>query len=401
MGQVRRQREDDVKARLVCALVGALLLCGTATAGGQLRDINGYRVLSVQGSPREMGLQHGTLLADDVRRVVQDVVVKGAGAYGLEGLLAGADVMERFLPGDIREELQGLAEAAKVDYRQLVALQLFGDVRRGAACTSYAVFGPATATGELIAGRNMDYWDYGASEYAAILLHSKPRDGHEFITCSWAGIINGWTALNDAGVVCSNNSAYGGEDSLRGLSTCFMVRKVAQFAGSVEDGIGIVEATSRACGTNLLIAGGDPPDAAIVEYDHTRLAVRRAHDGYVAADNSFVALGSAGASEPSEWSRHGTLLELIRGAYGRIDRTMNFAAAQGVPIRSMNLHSALVFPRDRVMYVSMGKAPAADQPYHGYRLTAGGVIGLDTRQDSSGPADVDEDPVPIGAGGTE
>lgn len=390
-----------MKPKPACALLAALLLCGAAVAGGQLREINGYRVLSVEGTPREMGLQHGTLLAADVRRVVEDVVVKGAGGYGLEGLLAGADVMERYLPGDIREELRGLAEAAQVDYRQLVALQLFGDVRRGEACTSYAVFGPATATGELIAGRNMDYWDYGASEYAAILLHVKPRDGHEFITCSWAGIINGWTAMNDAGIVCSNNSAYGGEDSLRGLSTCFMVRKVAQFAASVDEGIQVVGATPRACGTNLLVAGGDPPDAAIVEYDHARVAVRRAREGYVAADNSFVALASGGSAEPSEWSRHGTLLKLIRGAYGRIDRTMNFAAAQGVPIRSMNLHSALVFPGDRVMYVSMGKAPAADQPYHGYRLTTDGVVGLDTRQDSPGARDDDEDPVPLSSGGTE
>ena len=66
---------------------------------------------------------------------------------------------------------------------------------------------------------------------------------------------------------------------------------------------------------------------------------------------------------------------VIRDNYGRIDRTMNFASAQGVPMRSINLHSALVFTSDRTMYVSMGKVPAADQPYHGFKLTADGVVG--------------------------
>jgi len=365
------------RAWLVLAM--ALTVACRAQDGprGELREINGYRVLSVSGSPAEMGRQHGELLRDTVRRVVRDVVVEGAGAYGLDELLDGALVMERYLPDAYRQELRALADAAGVDYVQLVALQLFGDVRRAQFCTSYAVFGPATATGECICGRNMDYWDYGASEYAAILLHCKPADGHEFLTCSWAGIINGWTALNDHGVFCSNNSAYGGEDSLHGLSTCFMVRTVAQFAATVEEGVRVVETTPRACGTNLLIAGGDPPDAAMVEFDHRDLVVRRATEGFVLADNSFRSLGrEEPLDEPSAYSRYGTLLGLIREHYERIDRSMNFAAAPGVPIRSINLHSALLFPADRTIYVSMGRAPAADHPYRGFRLTDEGIVGV-------------------------
>ncbi len=424
----------------------------TAQAGrmlpsaGCLREINGYTVLTVEGSPHDMGRQHGELLGATVRRVVEDVVVSGAGSYDLEGLLDGAMVMERFLPNAIREELGSLAEAARVDYRHLVALQLFGDVSRGRMCTGFAVFGPATATGECICGRNMDYWDYGAGEYAAILLHCKPANGYDFFTCSWAGIINGWTALNECGIVCSNNSAYGGEDSLEGLSTCFMVRKVAQFAATVDEGIRIVETTPRACGTNLLIAGGDPPDAAIVEYDHEQVVVRKATEGYVVADNSFLALGKTTGNgewgigdgerrtaeagngtgepgrqetthandngeadqgahwdaeparpdtwtyEPSSYSRAGTLLRLIRENYGRIDRTMNFAAAPGVPIRSMNLHSALIFVADRAMYISMGVAPAADQPYRGFRLTPDGILGLDIRYEQFPSPEADPQP---------
>jgi len=382
-----RPRLRTIGLALGLALLSAAGACGQLFPNGSLCEINGYRVLTVEGSPAEMGRQHGLLLGETIRRVVQDVIVEGEGGWDLEGLLEGAMVMERHLPAAIREELRALASAAEVDYRHLVALQLFGDVRRGGMCTGFAAFGPATATGECIAGRNMDYWDYGASEYAAILVHYRPADGYRFLTCSWAGIINGWTTLNERGIVCSNNSAYGAADSLEGLSTCFMVRKVAQFAGSVEAGIEIVRTTPRACGTNLLIAGGDPPDAAIVEYDHEQVIARRARNGWVVADNSFLALGRPeydpeDPPEPSEWSRAGTLAALIREHYGRIDRSMNFAAAPGVPIRSMNLHSALLFPAERIMYVSMGACPAADHPYHGFRLAPHGVVGLDLRDDS-------------------
>ncbi len=359
--------------------IAACCLCvaAMAFADGKLTVVNGYKVLTLRGTPAEMGRQHGELLRGTVQRVVRDVIEKGAGGSGLKDLLDGAMVMERYLSASYRAELKALAAAAKVDYRKLVALQLFGDVNRGQRCSSYAVFGPATASGECIVGRNMDYWDYGASKYAAVLIEYRPTEGHAFLTCSWAGIINGWTALNDRGIFCSNNSAYGGTDALDGLSTCFMVRKVAQFAASVIEGIDIVRSTRRACGTNLLIAGGDPPDAAIVEYDHDQVAVRKARDGYVIADNSFRKLGRYAETdwEPYADSRYGVLLRLIRDNYGRTDRTMNFASAPGVPMRSINLHSALVFTGDRTMYVSMGKVPAADQPYRGFKLTADGVIG--------------------------
>ncbi|MBI2300678.1 MAG: hypothetical protein HYU66_17355 [Armatimonadetes bacterium] len=365
-----------------------LLLAGApALAAGSLLEVNGYRVLSVSGPPDELGRQHGRLLRDEVRRVVQEVIVDGEGAWGLERLLDGARVMEPHLPPEYRAELHALADAAEVDYLHLVALQLFGDVSRASSgyCTGFAAFGPATVNGECIIGRNMDYWDHGASRHAAILLHVKPDRGHEFLTCSWAGIINGWTSLNARGVFCSNNSGYGRHESLEGVSTCFMVRKVAQYAGSVAEGVRLVETTPRAVGTILVIAGGTPPDAAVVEYDHEQVAVRRAKDGWIAADNTFHALGREAPEEPLEGSRAGNLGALIREHYGRIDRSHNFAAAQGVPIRSINLHSALVFPADLSMYVSMGTVPAADQPYHGFRMTRDGVVGLDLRPGGDPP----------------
>lgn len=53
---------------------------------------------------------------------------------------------------------------------------------------------------------------------------------------------------------------------------------------------------------------------------------------------------------------------------------MNFASAQGVHLRGINLHSALIFPRDRIMRLSMGRSPAADYPYRGLQLTPTAVL---------------------------
>ena len=384
--------------RIPCRLLVALTLAGVAVAAlaaetatpqlrGRREQLNGCLVVHLTGTGEQMGQQQARLLRSRVRRVLKAVILEGEGAgHRYASLIKGAMVMERYLPPEYRAELQALAAGAEVKYEDLVALQLFGDVQRGQHCSSYAAFGPATANGECIVGRNMDFYDHGVSEYAACLLDYKPSVGIPFVTASWCGVINGWTAMNACGIVCANNSAYGGQDSLEGLSTCFMVRKVAQYAHTVAEGVRIVQQTPRACGTNLIIAGGNPPAAAIVEFDHKQVVVRWAKRGYVTAANGFRVLGRVEPqpdeedadtkNTPSYWlARDDLLSRLIRENYGRIDDTMNFAAAEGVPMRSMNLQSALLFPQRRAMWISMGKVPAADQPFRRFRLTGKGLAG--------------------------
>lgn len=379
-------------------IAGLLLVCrawafDAPYPQGHRNRINGYTVLHLAGDGEQMGARHAHLARRLVRQVLRDVILEGEGAGSrYEPLIRGAMVMERYLPEEYRAELKALARGCDVKYQDLMALQLFGDVQRGQRCTSFAAFGKATASGECIVGRNMDFWDHGASKYAAMIIHYTPREGMPFMTVTWAGVINGWTAMNQYGIVCANNSAYGGKDSIKGLSTCFMVRKVAQFARTVEEGVRIVQSTPRACGTNLIIAGGNPPQAAIVEFDHERVAVRWAKNGFVCAANEFRALGRSYASRLENlederggadhglyggyyWlSRDELLAKLIRESYGRIDESTDLVAAQGVPIRSMNLHSALLFPQRLAFRVSMSKVPAADHPYRRYRMTDRGIV---------------------------
>ncbi|NOZ23336.1 MAG: hypothetical protein GXP25_19860 [Planctomycetes bacterium] len=348
---------------------------GQAAGGGRLETINGYLVLHVEGTPEEMGRQHGRLLKDKIKRVVADVIDSQV-EYNPD-LLPDAMKMEAYLPEDFRRELRALAKVVDIDYDRMVALQLFGDVNRAPFCTFFAVFDEATRTGEPIIGRNMDYDDYGVSEYGDVLIHFKPKDGLSFFTVSWAGIINGWTAMNEKGIVVANNSGYGTlENSLKGVSTCFMLRKVVQFADTVEKGVEIVKTTPRACGTIMLIAGGHPPDAVAVEYDHKNIAVRHARHGALVSDNDFglLYLKEPRKPEPDGTYRYDVLCRLIREHFGKIDRSMNLIGVEGVPIDSMNVHSALLFPRDLSFRVAMGKIPAYKQPYRKFRMTPAGIV---------------------------
>ena len=381
-----RRRRFLLTLAVSLAAAAAVLLLLPSEPVPEVRRVGGCRVLALSGTPEEMGHAHGTALRDEVRYVVRTVV----GDTG-EANLVAAERMARALPERYRRELAALADAAGVDERCLIYLQLFGDVARAmpwdfqeeddaaAQCTAYAAFGPATATGELVAGRNMDYFDRGVSKRAAILIDYRPDGYHRFVTATWAGIINGWTLMNEKGLVTSNNTAETGENSLDGVSTCFLLRMVAEECASVDEATALLARTPRACGTAQLVAGGSPPDAAVLEFDAEAVGVRRAERGLVVAANGHRLPGGRFHFPPPEGrdgygtGRYGTLNRLLHAHHGRIDRSMNFTAAEGVPLRGINLQSILLFPGDLSLRVAMGHVPACDGPFEALRMAPGGV----------------------------
>jgi len=384
---------------LVVSLLLAARVCGQEEAPrqvphGRLETIQGCRVLSLEGSPEEMGEAAGRLLKKTIRRVVRDMIHEGFGVdkAAYRNILRGARVMAPHQPEEYRRELEAMARAADVDYEDLLMLQCFGDVRRcidgpGSAmfCTSFAVLPPLTKESTCIVGRNLDYFDNGVGEYASVLAHYRPDGKIPFVTVTWAGIINGWTLLSAKGIAVSNNTPFGRQSqSLEGMSTCFLLRHLAEHATSVEQGVALAAKAKRSCGTVVLIASGDPPDAAIVEFDATAFVVRRAENGFVGGSNGFLALHR---DEPGEYyGRIGRALELAEMHGGRVTLGTNIAGAEGVPIESMNLHCATIDAGALKLRVAMGRIPAYRLPFKTFRFTPGGLVA--DAEDSRGPRGV-------------
>ena len=352
---------------------------------GRLETINGHTVISVEGTPEQMGTAYGKLLGPTIRRVVKAMITDGVGAEpeAYANMVKGSKTMERFQPKDFLAELRAIAKAAGVAYDDLLLLQYFGDVRRctsGAGgsflCTSFAVLPPNTKERICLVGRNFDYFDNGVGEYASLIAYYRPQGKIPFVTLTWAGVINGWTLLNARGIVVSNNTAYGRSDSLEGMSTCNLLRYVAERAKTVDEGVELIKKGPRSCGTIILVASGRPPGGAIVEFDHAKCTVVRPRNGFVGAANSYSVLYQEDWG-PVEgyWGRIGAAHEYVKKHKGKIDFTHNVAGAEGVPITSMNLHSANIDATNLRLNVAMGKIPACKLPYQTFRLTPRGLVG--------------------------
>lgn len=346
-------------------------------------------VLTVRGSAVERGTAHGKLLPNEVKAVVDGVRKYLKDDDGYESSLKGARVMRGFIDADVVEELDACAAAANVDKEDLLVAQLFGDVARAMKfrtfCSAFAAFGEATAEGKLIVGRNFDYAGFGLEEGLPLILQEIPTGegaGRPFITIGYAGILNGWTAMNSDGLCASNNTLFNGADALEGMATCFLLRKIVERGKTVEDGVKIVEDAKRACTTGMLIAGKNNAgewDARFVEFDSKSLAVVKPERGVVLSTNSRQQLPEGGARpDVPRCPRFQALQKRLGELKGKLtfdDPKHNVVAERDVYM-GINLHCALLDPaqqRIRLAVKSHEDRPAAANEFRSLKVKAEGV----------------------------
>ena len=97
--------------------------------------LDGLLLVEIGGDPYERGWQHGAALGERVRhirhRLIDDIVFGKGRAIGtaflgvLYGILAR---MHPNIPRELREEMRGVADGARVPYRDVLLLNCFDDV---------------------------------------------------------------------------------------------------------------------------------------------------------------------------------------------------------------------------------------------------------------------------------
>ena len=307
-------------------------------------------VTRLEGSPEQLGTQHGTLLADEIKIMLGEYVGDVVGPDGLDAkMLARVRTMKPSLPEWYRRELAACAAAAGVDEGVLLYAQCEGDIRSLWGCTSYVAFGNATADGAVEMARNFDYWGLDSTQECARVFAyiPQPEDGYAFVSVGWTGILGGWTFVNEKGLFVANTLNWRLRRNPRGVPTLILERIIAQKAATVDEAIALIEANPRMRGQSLVIGhAGDPaagvaPDAAVVTYDAVTVTVRRHTDGF--------AFASSIGTDPN------ALRAMLRRADREPTSTIRSAG------KRITLHSVAVRPAEGKLWVAHGRPESAHE----------------------------------------
>lgn len=170
----------------------------------------GFPRFDARGTHRELGQQHGEQVGDRLRAFLDYLgsVLKLSPAQMRDRALRFQAVFERHCP-HLVEEVRGLAEGARVEFADALAVQIRGELGpvAEAACTTFVISARGTASGQVLIGQNSDIEP--EHDPLAYVLHLQPRGKPALIMWTFGGQL-GYHGLNTHGVAHFANSLGGG-----------------------------------------------------------------------------------------------------------------------------------------------------------------------------------------------
>jgi isopenicillin-N N-acyltransferase like protein len=359
---------------LVISFVGTVQAETVARCGkGWLETINGYPVLHLKGSPREMGFQHGALLKEHVQKNMHNLLeVKGDTTLVELGPIkvkpkaaieAIIEIQKPFIPKRYFEEMEGLAAGADVSIRDARITNFIPELFH---CSGFALMNSATKNGKLLHGRVLDYAvDWGLQEHAVIIV-AEPDGRIPFVNVAYAGFVGSVTGMN-AEHVSIGEMGGRGLGHWQGVPMSLLVREVLETGSDLEKAIAVFRESPRTCEYFYVVADAKTNEAVGMEasWDEFTLVKPGTRHPLLPTPVKDCVLLSAG-------DRYKELVRRAKVGRGSFTAKEALKLMERPVAMKSNLHNVLFEPETTRFWVanaSKDRQPAADQPYHPFQLT--------------------------------
>ncbi|MCG6156741.1 C45 family autoproteolytic acyltransferase/hydolase [Rubinisphaera margarita] len=330
---------------------------------GELRWMNGQRVVLLSGTPEEVGVAHARLLRREAMKTIDSVLYAfgtvntiRTGRWFKDDLSDAYARLSPHIPDDHKRETAAMAETLGIDIELAQALNVFPELFH---CSGFAVFDSATADGTLYHGRVLDYMTTiglqdGATTFVVAIDGKQP-----FVNVGYAGFIGSVTGMNAAGISLGEMGGRG-EGEWDGVPMATLMRRALEECTSLQEVMTLWETSPRTCEYYYVFADGKTNKAVGVAA--TPEAIEFVHPGQA---HERLGPGIKDAVVLSAGSRLETLRSRVKERHGRIDEeTAIWLMSRPVAMES-NLHNALFVPAKGIVFVANAshKAPAAKRPY--------------------------------------
>ena len=336
---------------------------------GKYRIKNGQRIVYIEGSPYEIGLQHGRFLGQEARKLIEStlyvvgmVYTVEKGSWFLDDMRAAAARLQPHIPPDYLEEMKGLAKGIGMDYDLVRIGNCFPALFH---CSGFALRGKATVDGKLYHGRVLDYMTQIGLQYNAALFVVRKKGKIPFVNVGYAGFVGSVTGMN-AKKIALGEMGGGGNGKWDGVPMATLMRMALENAKTLADVKRIFSENPRTCEYYYVFSDGK---------DRSAVGVKA-----VPEEITFIAPGETHPQLPtpiedclllSGGRRYKALCRLVQESYGKIGPAQAMKL-MGLPVAmgNSNLHDALFCPETLELWVAnagRGK-PAYQEPFHHYSL---------------------------------
>ena len=389
---MRDWRSFFVLAKLTGTAVGfAMVLLGTSMCATQPQDAispsdprlqktyrfqkGGWTYVHLEGSPSDIGFQHGYLLAAEIKDAFEAIKLFDTRQTQRDWEFFRKTAREMLWPhidAEYQQELQGIADGMKahgvdLDVYDIVALNAFEEVpdyyvpwlnklnkkttnkktvnKQGKSanapklaapgnCSAFIATGSYTKDHQIVIAHN-NWTSYLAGERWVVIFDIVPQNGQRILMDGFPGVITSDDdfAVNSAGIMITETTItqFEGWDP-NGKPEFMRSRKALQYGKSIDDYVRIIkEGNNGGYANDWLIGDRKTGEIAYLELGLKNTPQWRTKDGYFVSSNfprdpQLIREETSGFN-PNDASssmnaRHARADEMVRHAKGTIDVEM-------------------------------------------------------------------------------
>jgi Phospholipase B len=322
----------------------------------RLPERGGWIQVHLEGSPAEIGYQHGYLLAPEIADNFKAVSTEMVHEEKKDWAFFRRTAREVFWPHveqEYRDELTGIvagqkAHGGKLDIWDVVALNAWLELPYydkwyskahpgtpagtgpGDHCSAFVATGSYTKDGRIVIGHN-NWTSYSSGERWNIIFDITPAKGNRILMDGAAGLIHSADdfGVNSAGIVITETTISDFDDfDPNGIPEFVRARKAMQYSASIDDYARIMEdGNNGGYANNWLVADRKNNEIASLELGLKNVTLQRTEDGFFVGANFPVNPKLAKEETTfdvkdksnSQNARHARWLELMEQYKGKID----------------------------------------------------------------------------------
>lgn len=250
------------------------------------KNKQGLWELYLEGDPLERGLTNGKLTQELIFKQekaftnkIGDIV---SSKFYLSILKLFVSYFNRKLylnvDNEYKAEIYGISRFASDDfnniapkYTRLLNYHAAHDIGHAlqdlalVGCTSFAAWGNLTNDGELIIGRNFDF--YAGDEFSKekIIAFVNPDDGQKFMMVTWGGMIGVVSGMNTKGLTITINAGSSDIPSKATTPISILAREILQYATNIDEAIKIAKSRKVFVSESILVGSAADKKAMLIE----------------------------------------------------------------------------------------------------------------------------------------
>ncbi|KRD11318.1 acyl-CoA--6-aminopenicillanic acid acyl-transferase [Flavobacterium sp. Root901] len=325
----------------IFSLIGFLLLfvsCGTSKSMRHKPDISGYNSakpvvikksdsvfisgknslsknkqglweLYVEGDPMEIGLNTGALtdsLLKNQQRIffskIKDFIPSSFQQKILRQFLKWYNrKLYLNVPEEYQTEIYGVSEYSSDEFNYIAPKYQRGLYLHGAhdighalqdlalvGCSSFAAWHEKSEDGNLILGRNFDFYVNDAFAENKIVAFINPKEGYKLMMVTWPGMIGAVSGMNEQGLTITINASKSKIPLIAKTPISILTREILQHAATIDEAIAIAKKRKVFVSESIMVGSANDNKAILIEVSPKKMDIYDvSNSGQLICSNHF------------------------------------------------------------------------------------------------------------------